>query len=261
MTMRSSILFLIALVLSLGSADHAFGQGFDPPAPGAPPLLRKIKIIVGYAQPLGSFADNDIFSPNSGYANPGGVLGVEYDHEIAEHYGFAFTVQGQFHSQNEKEWKKELYFFTYKTDVREVFSAMIGPFFDTRAPGGVVLFASPQLGAVYGNYPGITITDYTIQSLEVKADWQTTIGYRISAGAMWHRYDFGVQSGVSLPPADGGFPPGEKARQGGLLYRRVRHQLTLRRSERTDADEDNKSPPTFVYQSVHESMSELPLAH
>lgn len=192
MNFRTMSLQKIVLFLVLCAPAVAGAQSYPPVESQDPGLLRKIKLIVGLAQPTGEFADNDIFSINSGYAHPGGVLGVEYDHEFVEHYGAAFSVLGQFHTQNEKEWKKEFPYFTYKTDSRQVFSAMIGPFFNTQASPDLVLFALPQIGVVYSNYPNIRITDYTIQSLDFKAEWTTTIGYKASVGAMWGMYDFGV---------------------------------------------------------------------
>jgi len=183
----------LSLVLTLFFSTALLkAQDYIPLEPAGQSLLRKAKIYVALAQPVGEFGDNDIFSPNSGFAHTGVGVGVDYNHEIINGFGFAVSVLGSIHGYNEKEWKKELFWFSYDTESRQIYTATAGPFFDLKVFSKTMLYCTPQIGILYANYPNIRITDYTAQYIDIKAEWEVVTGYRITVGAMHNMFDFSI---------------------------------------------------------------------
>ncbi len=194
MVLKLFILFCITLLPSFVSA-----QDYLDLESSEQNINHKIKIIAGLAQPVSSFGDNDIYSSNSGFAQTGAAFGIEYNHEFIEHLGIAFTLMGNLHGYDEKMWRKDLWWWSFHSEARQVFSAMIGPLLDVKASSKLILFCYPQVGMVHSNYPNITIRDYTSQEFEYKADAKSTVGYKLSIGAMTGMYDLGIHFLYSNP--------------------------------------------------------------
>jgi hypothetical protein len=199
MTTRFHARRIFGAICFLFLAANAFSQSSTSADPSSVPAYRKMRLFAGLAIPIGAFASNDIFSPTSGYALPGGIVGAEYDHELAEHYGFAVSAFAQFHGSDLKSWKKLIPFWTYLADPRLEYSAAVGPFFDSRLSEHVVLYGSPQIGITHGNYPNITISDPFGTTVDIKSGWVTTVSYHVNAGVVWKKYDFGVRFAYADP--------------------------------------------------------------
>lgn len=68
-----------------------------------------------------------------------------------------------------------------------------------RLMGDVVVYASPQIGVNYSNYPNIIITDAYAASIAITSKWATAVGYTINMGVMWEHYDFGMHVVYASP--------------------------------------------------------------